>query len=82
MSTDGGWQRWVRNGRLATIVWLMVFTAWLALKFLNIPLEGLDIVFVSMSGAWVANLGITVHRPGAAAREARAADKTGDTDGG
>jgi len=52
----------VRNGRLATLVWGTTFIAWLTLKLLNVPLEGLDTVFVIMSGLWAGNLGISTRK--------------------
>lgn len=61
--TESSWAKWVRNGRLSTIVWGLTFVSWLSLKIAKIPLEGLDTVFVIMSGAWVANLGITTVKP-------------------
>jgi len=59
-----GWSKWARNGRLSTIVWSITFVAWLSFKVADIPLEGLDTVFVIMSGAWVTNLGISTVKPG------------------
>lgn len=56
---DSGWAKWARNGRLSTVVWAIIFVAWLTFKIVDIPLEGLDTVFVIMSGAWVTNLGIS-----------------------
>ena len=68
MSKDNetGWILWARNGRLSTLVWGATFIAWLAFKVAKIPLEGLDTVFVIMSGAWVTNLGISTVKPGSA----------------
>jgi hypothetical protein len=77
MSDDKGWSKWARNGRLSTIVWAITFAAWLTFKALEIPLEGLDTVFVIMSGAWVTNLGISTVKP--SAQTQRDADKAGDT---
>lgn len=71
-SSESGWAKWARNGRLATVVWAITFVTWLALKSLKIPLEGLDTVFVIMSGAWVTNLGISTVRP--AAQEKKSVD--------
>lgn len=63
MSNDTGWQKWARNGRLSTLVFAVTFIAWLAFKVAEIPLEGLDTVFVIMAGAWVTNLGISTVKP-------------------
>lgn len=60
---ESGWAKWARNGRLSTIVWGVTFVAWLTFKVVQIPLEGLDTVFVIMSGAWVTNLGISTVKP-------------------
>lgn len=78
-SDETGWTRWARNGRLSTIVWGITFVAWITFKALKIPLEGLDTVFVIMSGAWVTNLGISSIKPAATPQQQRDADKTGDT---
>lgn len=59
MTQETGWTKWAKNGRLSTIVWGLTFVAWLTLKYQEIPLEGLDTVFVVMTGAWVTNLGLT-----------------------
>lgn len=64
MATDAGWAKWMRNGRLSTIVWSLTFVAWLSFKVLEVPLEGLDTVFVIMSGMMAANLGISTIKPG------------------
>lgn len=76
---ESGWTKWARNGRLATLVWAVTFVTWLSFKVASIPLEGLDTVFVIMSGAWVTNLGISTVKPSASRQ--READKTGDTNG-
>lgn len=76
--SDNGWSKWARNGRLSTIVWAITFVAWMAFKVADIPLEGLDTVFVIMSGAWVTNLGISTVKPSATTTQ-READKAGDT---
>jgi hypothetical protein len=60
---ESGWAKWARNGRLSTVVWAITFVAWLGFKVAKIPLEGLDTVFVIMSGAWVTNLGISTVKP-------------------
>lgn len=63
MATDEtGWSKWAKNGRLSTIVWGITFIAWLTLKYQKIPLEGLDTVFIVMTGAWATNLGISTTR--------------------
>lgn len=77
-SDDSGWSKWARNGRLSTIVWGITFVTWVTFKALTVPLEGLDTVFIIMSGAWVTNLGISTVKP-AAAQSQRDADKSGDT---
>lgn len=74
MATESGWGKWARNGRLATVVWAVTFAAWLTLKALKIPVEGLDTVFVIMSGAWVTNLGISTVKTAAAAPEKKRVD--------
>lgn len=75
---ESGWEKWVRNGRLASIVWAITFVTWLSFKVAEIPLEGLDTVFVIMSGAWVTNLGISTVKP-SSRQVQREADKSGDT---
>lgn len=77
---ESGWSKWARNGRLSTLVWALTFVCWLAFKIAKIPLEGLDTVFVIMSGAWVTNLGISTVKP-SSARAQREVDKTGETNG-
>jgi len=62
LGNESRWGKWVRNGRLATLVWGTTFIAWLTLKLLNVPLEGLDTVFVIMSGLWAGNLGISTRK--------------------
>jgi hypothetical protein len=79
-SDDSGWSKWARNGRLSTIVWGITFVTWIVFKALSVPLEGLDTVFIIMSGAWVTNLGISTVKPGNAQTQ-RDADKSGDTNG-
>jgi len=75
---DSGWAKWVRNGRLSFLVWSITFVPWLVFKAIHVPLEGLDTVFVIMSGALVTNLGISTVKP--SARDAqREAEKTGET---
>lgn len=64
MANGEGWAKWVRNGRLSTIVWTLTFLVWISFKLAKIPLEGLDTVFVLMSGVLAANLGITTIKPG------------------
>lgn len=78
MSADSGWTKWAKNGRLSTIVFAFTFIAWLAFKVAEIPLEGLDTVFVIMAGAWVTNLGISTVKPSSSQTQ-RDADKSGDT---
>lgn len=63
-SNNNGWGKWMRNGRLSTLVWGMTFIAWLSFKVAEVPLEGLDTVFVIMSGMMAANLGISTIKPG------------------
>ncbi|MGV0793003.1 hypothetical protein [Mycolicibacterium sp. XJ1819] len=58
------WLKWTKNGRLATLVWGATFLVWISFKVAKIPLEGLDTVFIIMSGAWVTNLGISTVKPG------------------
>lgn len=70
--------KWARNGRLATLVWAATFTVWIGFKIARIPLEGLDTVFIIMSGAWVTNLGISTVKPSTPQIQ-READKAGDT---
>jgi hypothetical protein len=72
--SDDGWSKWARNGRLSTIVWSITFVAWLSFKVAKIPLEGLDTVFVIMSGAWVTNLGISTVKPAGDKPEGQKAD--------
>lgn len=60
---ESRWAKWVRNGRLATLVWGATFTAWISFKIAGIPLESLDTVFVIMSGLWAGNLGISTRKP-------------------
>lgn len=79
MSDETGWQKWARNGRLSTIVFALTFVAWLSFKIAEIPLEGLDTVFVIMAGAWVTNLGISTVKPNSQAQAQRESDKSGDT---
>lgn len=78
-SDDTGWSKWARNGRLSTIVWSLTFVAWISFKVADVPLEGLDTVFVIMSGAWVTNLGISSIKPASTPQAQRDADKAGDT---
>lgn len=58
MSTtnDSQFSKWLRNGRLSTIVWGVVFVVWITFKILKIDAGTLDTVFVTMTGSWVANL--------------------------
>lgn len=62
-NNESGWSKWAKNGRLSTLVWSVTFLAWITFKVLKIPLEGLDTVFIIMSGAWVTNLGISTVKP-------------------
>lgn len=72
--SDDGWSKWARNGRLSTIVWSITFVSWISFKIAKIPLEGLDTVFVIMSGAWVTNLGISTVKPTGQKPEGQKAD--------
>lgn len=78
MADESSWVKWARNGRLSTVVWGIVFVAWLSFKIAGIPLEALDTVFVIMSGAWVTNLGISTVKPSSSQAQ-RDADKSGET---
>lgn len=79
MADDSGWSKWARNGRLSAIVWTVTFIAWITFKVKQIPVEGLDTVFIVMSGLLAGNLGITVVKPGESKQSQRDADKAGDT---
>lgn len=78
MADGSGWEKWARNGRLASLVWAATFAVWIGFKIAKIPLEGLDTVFIIMSGAWVTNLGISTVKP-TDTQAKRDADKAGDT---
>ena len=62
-TTESAWAKWVRNGRLSAICWIATFGVWIYFKTQQVPLEGLDTVFIIMSGVLAGNLGITVVRP-------------------
>jgi len=57
------WQKWLKNGRLSALFWTPIFAVWVYFKNKNVALEGLDTVFIVMSGVLAANLGITVIKP-------------------
>lgn len=61
---ESNWVKWRRNGRLSALLWLLTFTAWISFKIAQIPLEGLDTVFIVMSGLLAGNLGISTIKPG------------------
>lgn len=56
------WVKWTQNGRFASLVWAVTFVVWITFKVLKIPLEGLDTVFLIMSGLLAGNLGISSNR--------------------
>lgn len=60
---ESRWQKWLRNGRLSATFWVPTFIVWIYFKKQQIPLEGLDTVFILMSGVLAGNLGISVVRP-------------------
>lgn len=55
-SNEGRFSEWLKNGRLATLVWSVVFVVWITFKVLKIDVGQLDTVFVTITGSWVANL--------------------------
>lgn len=59
------WVKWTQNGRFASLVWAVTFGVWITFKVLKIPLEGLDTVFLIMSGLLAGNLGISSNRKSA-----------------
>jgi hypothetical protein len=79
MSDEKGWVKWTRNGRLSIIVWTLTFGVWIGFKIARIPLEGLDTVFILISGVLAANLGISTVKPSPSARTQRDADRDGET---
>lgn len=61
--TESAWVKWTRNGRLSFIVWSLTAGAWVGFKLARIPVEGLDTVFIVMSGLLAGNLGISTIKP-------------------
>lgn len=77
-NSESSWVKWARNGRLSAIAWVITFGTWVGFKVTEIPLEGLDVVFIMMSGVLAGNLGITVIKPNGPKQLPSTSDKKAD----
>lgn len=53
------WQDWSSDGRLATVAWFFTFVAYSVFRLANVDAPELTNVFVTVTGIWVGNLGIS-----------------------
>jgi hypothetical protein len=56
---SGGFQAWLQNGRLATVVWGIIFMTYVGFRLAKVDAPELTNAFVTMTGIWVGNLGIS-----------------------
>ena len=56
---ESQWQNWASDGRLATGGWFAVFCAYIGFRLAKIDAPELTNAFVTITGIWVGNLGIT-----------------------
>ena len=55
---DTWFTKWLRNGRLSGLTFLVVLIAWLGLTIAKLPTEGLTPILYLAGGAFVGNLAI------------------------
>jgi hypothetical protein len=53
---DSKWTLWMRNGRLATIVWFVVLAINVGFKVAKIEAPSMDQLLTAMTGVWIGNL--------------------------
>lgn len=53
---DSTWSLWMRNGRLATITWLVVLGINVGFKIAKIDAPSMDQLLTAMTGVWIGNL--------------------------
>ena len=56
--THSRWQRWLNDGRIATVAWFLVFIAYVGFRVANVNAPEITNAFVTITGIWVGNLGI------------------------
>ena len=58
-NTDESWfAKWLRNGRLSAITFLIIFTTWVSFQIAKIQAPILDQLLLTISGVLVGNLAI------------------------
>lgn len=63
MADSGGWSRWLRNGRAATIALGLVFVSWLGFQiFKEVPPPLLDQILLYTVGVWFGNIAMETKR--------------------
>ncbi|AZS06594.1 hypothetical protein SEA_JACOREN57_27 [Mycobacterium phage JacoRen57] len=50
--------KWLRNGRLSGLTFLVIFVTWVAFTVAKLPTEGLTPILLLSGGAFVGNLAI------------------------
>jgi hypothetical protein len=58
---SSSWQQWTRNGRLATVALVIVFTAWLGFQIFADPIARppiLDQLLYTIAGIWMGNIAL------------------------
>lgn len=56
------WSVWMRNGRLATIAWVLVLGVNVGFKVAHIDAPSMDQLLTAMTGVWIGNLTIAQGR--------------------
>lgn len=56
MAEESWFTKWLRNGRLSAVTFLLVFITWVAFQIAKIPAPILDQLLLTISGVLVGNL--------------------------